>query len=89
MQKILRMSNKDLTEQKKIFEINKDHKLTRNLLKVFKADSNDEFIKDTVEQLYESALLLEGSLIDPHKLASRINKMLDQSSDWYTSIKKI
>ena len=88
MQKILRMANKDMSEQKKIFEVNKDHKLTRNLLKVFKADSNDEYIKDVVEQLYESALLLEGSLIDPHKLASRINKMLDQSSDWYTSIKK-
>lgn len=89
MQKILRMTNKDFTEQKKIFEINKNHKLTRNLLKVFKADANDEYIKDVVEQLYESALLLEGSLIDPHKLASRINKMLDQSSDWYTSIKKV
>lgn len=89
MQKILRMANKEMGEQKKNFEVNKDHKLTRNLLKVFKADSNDEYIKDVVEQLFESALLLEGSLIDPHKLASRINKMLDQSSDWYTSIKKV
>lgn len=89
MQKILRMANKEMGEQKKNFEVNKDHKLTRNLLKVFKADSNDDYIKDVVEQLFESALLLEGSLIDPHKLASRINKMLDQSSDWYTSIKKV
>jgi len=89
MQKILQMTNKDFTVQKKIFEVNKNHKLTRNLLKVFKADANDEFIKDSVEQLYESALLLEGSLLDPHTLANRINKMLDQSSDWYTSIKKV
>jgi molecular chaperone HtpG len=89
MQKIMRLANKDLGEQKKNFEINKDHKLVRNLLKVFKADSGDEYIKDVVEQLYESALLLEGSLIDPHKLAGRINKMLDQSSDWYASIKKL
>lgn len=88
MQKILRLTNKDMSEQKKIFEVNKNHKLTRNLIKVFKADANDEYIKDVVEQLFESALLLEGSLIDPHKLANRINKMLDQSSDWYTSIKK-
>ena len=83
------MTNKDFSEQKKIFEVNKNHKLTRNLLKVFKADSHDEYIKDVVEQLFESALLLEGSLVDPHKLAGRINKMLDQSSDWYTSIKKV
>ena len=89
MQKILRMTNKNYSEQKKIFEVNKGHKLTRNLLKVFKADANDEYIKDVVEQLYESALLLEGSLADPHTLANRINKMLDQSSDWYTSIKKV
>ncbi len=89
MQKILRLTNKELEIQKKVFEVNKDSKLIRNLLKIFKTDSNDEYIKNVVEELFESALLLDGSLTDPHRLVTRLNKMLEQSSDWYTEIKKM
>ncbi len=89
MQKIMNMVNKDTSVPKKIMEINKDHKLVRNMLKVFKANSEDEYIANVVDQLYESALLLEGYLHDPHKLVDRINTMLEQSSDWYTTIKDI
>ena len=60
----------------------------RNLLKVFKKSNNDEFIKSVTEQLYESALLLEGSLDDPHKLINRLNRMMEESSDWYVEVKK-
>jgi molecular chaperone HtpG len=69
--------------------VNKDHKLIRNLLKVYKANSADDYITDVVEQLFESALLMEGTLDDPHKLISRLNKMLENSSDWYTEVKKL
>jgi len=89
MQKIMRMTNKDMGLQKKIFEINRDHKLIRNLLKLFKSNSKDEYISNVVEELFESALLLDGSLIDPHMLVSRLNQLLEQSSDWYTEIKKL
>ena len=89
MQKMMRMMNKDMEIPKKVFEINRDHKLIRNLLKVFKADRHDEYITNVVEELFESALLLEGDLMDPHKLVSKINQMLEQSSDWYTEVKKI
>lgn len=89
MQKILKMANKEMGEQKKIFEVNPNHKLVRNLLKIFKADPNDDFIRNTTEQLFESALLQEGSLEDPHKLVKRINESLEQSSEWYVEVKKI
>jgi molecular chaperone HtpG len=89
MQKMMRMMNKDMEIPKKVFEINRDHKLIRNLLKVFKADRHDEYITNVVEELFESSLLLEGDLMDPHKLVTRINRMLEQSSDWYTEVKKI
>lgn len=89
MQKILRMTNKEVGPQKKIMEVNPDHKLTRNLLKVFKADANDDYIINITEQLFESALLQEGILDDPHNLVKRMNKLLEQSSDWYTNIKKL
>jgi molecular chaperone HtpG len=89
MQKIMRMANNDIAPQKKIFEVNPDHKLIRNLLKVFKAESNDEFISGVTEQLFETALLQEGNLTDPHLLVKHINQSLEQSSDWYVAIKKI
>lgn len=88
MQKMMNMMNKDASVPKKIFEVNKDHLLFRNLLKVYKNDSNDNYIVNVVEQLYESALLLEGYLTDPHKLVNRMNSLLEKSSSWYTNLKK-
>jgi molecular chaperone HtpG len=89
MQKIMRMANNDMAVQKKIFEVNPNHKLIRNLLKVFKAESNDEFISGVTEQLFETALLQEGNLTDPHLLVKHINQSLEQSSDWYLTVKKL
>ncbi len=89
MLKMMKMANQQVGEQKKIFEVNKDHKLLRNLLTVFKKSSGDDYIKNVTEQLYESALLLEGSLDDPHKLVNRLNKMLEESSGWYVKVKKL
>jgi len=80
MHKMMQMMNKDMTLPEKILEINKDHELTRNLLKIYKNDPKDPFIVESVEQLFESALLLEGYLSDPHKLVSRINDVLLKES---------
>lgn len=89
MQKIMRMANKDTSLQKKIFEVNKDHKIMRNLLNIFKADSNDNYIKNTVEQLFEASMLLDGSLTDPHNLINKMNKLMEESSERYSeSVKK-
>jgi molecular chaperone HtpG len=84
------MSNQGMAmpAQKRLMEINKDHKLIHNLLNVFKKNENDLFIADTTEQLYESALLLEGSLDDPHKLVNRLNKMLTEASELYSKSKE-
>lgn len=90
MHKILKMTNKDISipTQKRIMEVNKDHKLIRNMLNIFKKNSKDQFIVDTTEQLYESALLLEGNLDDPHKLVNRLNKMLTEASELYSVSQK-
>ena len=83
MQKIMHIMNKDASIPKKIFEVNKDHTLIRNLLKIYKSNPKDPFIETTVEQLFESALLLEGYLNDPHKLVNRIHDILLKSSEWH------
>jgi len=89
MQKIMNFSGKTISAPQKIMEVNKDHKLIRNLLKVFKANDKDEYIINVVEQLYESSLLLEGFLTDPHKLVDRVNSLLEDSSDWYTTVRNL
>ncbi|MGE5399407.1 MAG: molecular chaperone HtpG [Ignavibacteriales bacterium] len=88
MEKILHIVNKDTSIPKKVFEVNKDHKLIRNLLKIYTADPKDEYIGQVVEQLYESSLLLEGYLNDPHKLVNRIKDLLEKSSEWHLAVKK-
>jgi len=89
MQKILNIVNKNDAIPKKIMEINKDHKLIRNLLRIFKSDSNDKYISEVTEQLYESSLLLEGYLHDPHRLVNRINDMMEEASEWYVKDKNL
>jgi len=89
MQKIMRLANKDTSIQKKIFEVNKNHKIIRNLLSIFKVNSNDSYIKNTVDQLFEASLLLDGSLMDPHNLINKMNKLLEESAERYVeTIKK-
>jgi molecular chaperone HtpG len=83
MQKIMQIVSKDTSVPKKIFEVNKDHKLIRNLLKIFTNDPKDEYIKLATEQMYESSLLLEGYLADPHKLVNQIKELLEKSSEWH------
>ncbi|MFZ1292364.1 MAG: molecular chaperone HtpG [Melioribacteraceae bacterium] len=89
MQKLMNITGKTATVPQKVMEVNKDHKLIRNLIKVFKANDKDEYISTVVEQLYESSLLLEGFLYDPHKLVNRVNSLLENSSEWYADYKKL
>lgn len=88
MQRIMRMMQKDESVPDKIMEVNPGHPLTRNLLAIYGADANDPFIAQATEQMYESALLLEGYLSDPHKMVGRINAILEQASGWYAGLKK-
>ncbi|MCF8355275.1 MAG: molecular chaperone HtpG, partial [Melioribacteraceae bacterium] len=76
MQKIMHITNQDKSIPKKIFEINQDHKMIRNLLTAYKSDANDEYVKNVIEQLYESYLMLDGYLDDPHMMVKRINKLM-------------
>jgi molecular chaperone HtpG len=40
-------------------------------------------VSTVVEQLYESALLMDGYLADPLKMVQRLNRLLEDSCDWY------
>jgi molecular chaperone HtpG len=80
MQKIMRLVSKDTSVPKKALELNRDHTLIRNLLAIYRRDAADPFIGKAVEQLYDSALLLDGYLSDPHQMVARINDLLADAS---------
>ena len=86
MQMILQIVSKDTSIPKKIFEINKDHALVRNLLAIYKSNPADDYLNGVVEQLFESSLLLEGYLKDPHAMVARILELLNKSSGWYREV---
>ncbi len=83
MQKIMRVMNKDTSIPARLMEINRDHPLVRNLLKIYKKDVNDDHLKLVTEQLYESALLMDGYLEDVHGMINRIENLLEKSTEWY------
>lgn len=89
MLKYMQIMSKDTTPPAKVLEVNKDHALARNMLRIFKADKDDQFIATASEQLYESALLIDGYLNDPNAMVTRMNKLLEQASGWYTEIKNV
>jgi len=89
MQKIMHIVSKDTSIPQKVLEVNREHPLVRNLLRIYRNDAEDELLKTSVEQLYESSLLLEGYLHDPHAMVARINQLLQRSSGWYAEIKQL
>ncbi|WP_285907714.1 molecular chaperone HtpG [Pseudodesulfovibrio pelocollis] len=88
MDKIMRVISKDTSIPRKVLEVNPDHALVRNMLTIFEKDANDPFIEQAANQLFESALLLEGYLTDPHALVGRVQDLLTKSSGWYVDSKK-
>ncbi len=87
MDKIMRSMNHDNSIPKKVLELNPSHALVRNLADLNQADAGDPFVEQAARQLFESALLLEGYLSDPHALVGRIQDLLTKSSGWYTKAK--
>lgn len=88
MDKIMRVMHKDHSIPQKMLEINPDHALIRNMLSIMEKDENDPFIEQAANQLFESALLLEGYLTDPHALVGRVQDLLTKSSGWYVETNK-
>ncbi|MGE4504358.1 MAG: molecular chaperone HtpG [Desulfovibrionaceae bacterium] len=88
MDKIMRVMTKDQSIPSKVLEVNPDHRLVRNLMALFEKDEADPYITRATQQLYESALLLEGYLHDPHALVGRIQELLTDSSGWYLNAEK-
>jgi molecular chaperone HtpG len=89
MQKMMHYINKDSSIPQQILEINPNHPLSRNLLKVYRNNPEDAFIQTSTEQLFETALLMAGYLSDPHALVNRTFSLLENASQWYTESRSL
>ncbi len=89
MEKLMRVMQKDDTIPQKIFEVNRDHAILRNMLRIHKNDAQDSLLTEMVEALFDTSLLLDGYLKDPYALAARTNKLMEQAGAWYADVKKI
>lgn len=76
MEKMMKLMNKDYTGSKKILEINLSHPLIKNLGKRIIADENDPVLRNSIMQLYEGALLIEGNLSSPTEFVSRMTELM-------------
>ncbi len=83
MEKIMHMMDQNATPSKKVMEINRSHPLILNLLEVYKKDAKDPFLDKVSKTLFDSVVLLDGFLTDPHSMASDIQEILSQSSELY------
>jgi molecular chaperone HtpG len=76
MEKMMKMMNKDYAGSKKILEINLSHPLIKNLGKRIIADESDPVLRNSMMQLYEGALLIEGNLTSPTEFVSRMTELM-------------
>lgn len=89
MQKILQVMNKDAAAPKKILEINGSNDLILNLLSMFKNDPKDPYLSKAAEQLFYSAQLQDGFVLDPHKMVSGMQALLLDATHRYIKDKNL
>jgi molecular chaperone HtpG len=79
MERILKMARQNVTASKRILEINPEHPIMRNLLRMYEADSKSPRLQDWYGLLVDQALLAEGSEIkDPAGYVAKVNGFLTE-----------
>jgi len=76
MQRVYRMMDKDYQIPKKVLEINPDHPVLNKVSQLPDDDDRRELI---VEQIFESALLIEGLHPDPASMIPRIQQLMESA----------
>lgn len=80
IEKMLRMMKQSEAPGKKILEVNPSHPVVKNLAGLCMLNENDPFIRTTMNQLYEGALLLEGSLEGTAEFVARMTDIIEAAT---------
>ncbi|MBN1441987.1 MAG: molecular chaperone HtpG [Planctomycetes bacterium] len=76
MDKMLRLIHRDKELPRRALELNAEHPLIQSLNRIAAAGAADPFLEKACEQILEGALLVDGYLMDPHRLVERMNAIL-------------
>jgi HSP90 family molecular chaperone len=74
LQRVYKYLGRDYEIPKKVLELNPSHNILKNLLKL---DSGSELQNIIIEQIYDSALLVEGLHPDPSSIAPRVQQIIE------------
>lgn len=81
MEKMMQYMEKNYTLSKRILEVNINHQLIKNLAEIYNKDKEDPRLRNAIEQLYDSALLLEGYLKNPADFVTRMNDFIMKATE--------
>jgi molecular chaperone HtpG len=81
MERLYKYLDEEYEVPKRILELNRQHPLIVNLASVVKEKPDDEVINLTIEQLYESALVMEGLHPNPAAMLPRVQHLLELAVD--------
>ena len=74
LQRVYKYLGKEYEIPKKVLELNPAHNILKKLLKL---ESGSELQNIIIEQIYDSALLVEGLHPDPSSIASRVQQIIE------------
>jgi molecular chaperone HtpG len=80
MERMMKMFDKEYSGQKKILELNMAHPLIKNLAALNLEHGDEELLKRSIEQLYESALLIENNLTSPVEFVQRMTDFMERAT---------
>ncbi|NWF63450.1 MAG: molecular chaperone HtpG [Chloroflexi bacterium] len=74
LQRVYKYLGKEYAIPKKVLELNPSHDLLKNLLKL---EEGSELQTIVIEQIFDSALLVEGLHPDPSSMAERVQRIME------------
>jgi molecular chaperone HtpG len=80
MERIQRILERDFKVPARLIELNRGHQLIADLAQMIEQRPGDPLIGALVEQIYESALLLEGLHPNPANMVERIQKLMEAAA---------
>jgi len=80
LERMMKMMNQEVTPQKKILEINPRHQLIKNLSRLNIGNSHDPILRESILQLYESVLLIDGNLANPTEFIQRMTSLMEKAT---------
>ena len=80
MERMMKMMGQAVPVSAKVFEINTAHPLLANLARLIASGEQEEVVDAAVEQLFEGALLIEGSLEEPTDYVARMTRLMVEAT---------